>query len=283
VLQARSLAPRTRPHLESYLRDINGTPLLDAGEERDLAWRVDGGDPEARDHLVRANLRLVVCIASGYAGRGVALEDLIAEGNLGLMRAAEGFDPSLGLRFSTYATFWIKQSVRRALQNTGKTVRLPSYVADLLVKWRRASAALREELGRVPEPAEVAEHLGLSAKKLKVVQKAIRAHGVATREDEDGPGLPLHELPAREGEPCSVLEGAEEGREVLRSLDQMEPRQATVLRLRFGLDGGRPMILKEVGKRLGLTRERVRQIEGAALAELRGRLATQMGLPLFHP
>jgi RNA polymerase primary sigma factor len=275
--QARPQAPRTRLPLESYLREIDGTPLLDAGEERDLAWRVDGGDPEARDHLVRANLRLVVCIARRFTHRGLPMEDLIAEGNMGLMRAAEGFDPSLGLRFSTYATYWVKQSIRRALQNTGKTVRLPGYVSDLLVKWGRASAALQGELGRDPEAAEVAERLGLSAKKLRIVQRAVRVHGVATREDADGRGLPLHELPAGDGGPCAELEGAEEARRVLRLLDRMEQREATVLRLRFGLTGEGPMTLKAIGERLGLTRERVRQIESEALLELRELLGPDGG------
>src|SRR5262245_5217610 len=140
----------TRPPLTAYFHDINQTSLLSAGEERELAWRVDAGDAEARDHMVRANLRLVVSIAVRYAGRGLPLEDLIAEGNLGLLRAVEGFDPSLGLRFSTYASYWIKQSIKRAVINTGKTVRIPAYMNELMIKWRRATAKLQEELGRTP-------------------------------------------------------------------------------------------------------------------------------------
>src|ERR1051325_8217146 len=128
--------------LETYLRDINETPLLDAEEEKELAYRIEEGDTEARDHLVRANLRLVVNIARGYAGKGLGLEDLIEEGNLGLLRAVEGFDPSMNTRFSTYASYWLKKSIKRALINCGKTIRIPAYMVELLSKWRRATARL---------------------------------------------------------------------------------------------------------------------------------------------
>jgi RNA polymerase primary sigma factor len=157
-----------------HLREINGTPLLGPAEERDLANRVGAGDTEARDHLVRANLRLVVSIAKGYAGKGLPLEDLISEGNLGLMRAAEGFDPAVGARFSTYATYWVRQSIQKAIVATGKRVRVPAYMAGLLIKWRRASSALREGLGREPTEDEVAGRLGLSRKRLELVRKAVR-------------------------------------------------------------------------------------------------------------
>jgi RNA polymerase primary sigma factor len=255
---------------ETYLRDINETPLLDADEERELAWRVDDGDAEARDHLVRANLRLVVSIARGFAGRGLPLEDLIAEGNMGLLRAVEGFDPSLGLRFSTYACYWIKQSIKRALINTGKTIRLPAYMVELLSKWRRAAAELQDELGRTPTQEEVASILGLPAKKLKIVQEAIRVYNAAAQEDVDGAGLSLGELAQDDATPDKRLTGAEEMSQVLGLLDRLEPREAAVLRLRFGLSGEEPKTLKDIGERLGLTRERVRQIERDALGKLRG-------------
>src|SRR5579871_6832533 len=134
--------------LETYLREINETPLLNADEEKMLAYRIEEGDSEARDRMVRANLRLVVNIARGYAGKGLGLEDLIEEGNLGLLRAVEGFDPAMNTRFSTYASYWIKQSIKRAIINTAKTIRLPAYMEELLKKWRRASAKLQDELGR---------------------------------------------------------------------------------------------------------------------------------------
>jgi RNA polymerase primary sigma factor len=257
----------------AYLRDIDRTPLLDAGQERELAWRIEEGDAEARDHMVRANLRLVVSIARGYAGKGLGLEDLIAEGNLGLLRATEGFDPSMGCRFSTYAAFWIRQSIKRALINTGKTIRLPAYMVELLVKWRRASAKLQEELGRAPSQEEVARCLGLSAKKLKIVQKAIRVYNAASQQEVDQAGLSLGELAEdRECSPEARLSGTEDLRQVLGLLDEMEPREAAVLRLRFGLEGEDPMTLKDIGERLGLTRERVRQIESIGLQKLREHL-----------
>src|SRR5438445_2420103 len=146
--------------LETYLREINETPLLSADEEKQLAYRIEEGDSEARDHMVRANLRLVVNIARGYAGKGLGLQDLIEEGNLGLLRAVEGFDPSMNTRFSTYASYWIKQSMKRAVVNTAKTIRLPAYMVELLTKWRRATAVLQEELGRAPLEQEIAAHLG---------------------------------------------------------------------------------------------------------------------------
>src|SRR5689334_9411225 len=158
--------------LQIYLQDINSTPLLTADEERELAERVADGDPYARDHMVKANLRLVVNIARGYLGKGLSLEDLIMEGNLGLMRAVEGFDGMMETRFSTYASYWIKQSIRRAVMNQGKAIRLPAYMVSLLAKWRRASAALSERMGRSPTPDEVGKALKLSKKKIGIVTQA---------------------------------------------------------------------------------------------------------------
>ena len=164
--------------LQIYLHDINDTPLLSAEEERALAERVAVGDPIAREHMVKANLRLVVNIARGYLGKGLNLEDLIEEGNLGLMRAVEGFDGMMETRFSTYASYWIKQSIRRAVMNTGKPIRLPAYMVSLLSKWRRATAVLTDRLGRVPTHEEVGKALRLSKKKLGIVAKAIRVNNL---------------------------------------------------------------------------------------------------------
>src|SRR5271155_1858839 len=157
--------------LQIYLHDINDTPLLSAQEERDLAERVASGDPYAREHMLKANLRLVVNIARGYLGKGLSLEDLIEEGNLGLMRAVEGFDGMMETRFSTYASYWIKQSIRRAVMNNGKPIRLPAYMVSLLSKWKRATAALNERLGRSPTPEEVGKILRLSKRKIDIVAK----------------------------------------------------------------------------------------------------------------
>src|SRR5258708_1709249 len=158
--------------LETYLREINETALLSAREEKELARQIATGVKEARDRMVRANLRLVVNIARAYAGKGLPLQDLIEEGNLGLLRAVEGFDPDMDTRFSTYASYWIKQSIKRALINSAKTIRIPAYMVELLSKWRRATAKLDDELGRPPTQEEVAKELGLPKKKLSIVKKA---------------------------------------------------------------------------------------------------------------
>src|SRR5712672_133737 len=165
--------------LETYLRETNETSLLSAEEEKRLARLIGDGDGEARDQMVRANLRLVVNIARGYTGKGLGLQDLIEEGNLGLLRAVEGFDPTMNTRFSTYASYWIKQSIKRALVNTAKTIRIPAYMVELLAKWRRATAKLQEELGRTPTQEEIAKSLDLPKKKLSIIKKAIRVYNSA--------------------------------------------------------------------------------------------------------
>jgi RNA polymerase primary sigma factor len=262
-----------RFRLEAYLQEINETPLLRAEQERQLAQRIQVGDAAARDHLVRANLRLVVNIARRYQGRGMDLPDLIAEGNLGLLRAAEAFDPDRQTRFSTYASFWVKQSIRRALIHSGRTVRLPAYMAQLLVEWRRAAARLHEELGRSATEEEVAAELGLSPRKLRLVKKALRIHN-AIPQSEQGDSSALDALLAdgRTEEPAAALERDEELQQVLRLVDGLADRERDVLRLRFGLGGEQPKTLQEVGQTLQLTRERVRQIERVALGKLNERL-----------
>jgi RNA polymerase primary sigma factor len=260
---------RPHPQLDAYLRDIRRMPLLSADQEREVAARVVGGDPEARDQLARANLRLVVSIARGYAGKGLPLPDLIEEGNLGLLRAVEAFDPDMNTRFSTYASYWIKQSIRRALTGTSRTIRLPAHLQHLLSRWRRADAALREELGRPPADEEVACRLGLTGKKLRTVLRALRNQQAAP----NGPGEERPSVDALLPDPrCKAPEvevaDEEEKRKALGLLDELDRRKALVLRLRFGLEGDEALTLEEIGDRLGLTRERVRQIEKQALAEL---------------
>jgi RNA polymerase primary sigma factor len=261
----------TASPLQIYLHDINDTALLSAAEERDLAERVAMGDPLAREHMVKANLRLVVNIARGYLGKGLNLEDLIEEGNLGLMRAVEGFDGTMDTRFSTYASYWIKQSIRRAVMNNGKPIRLPAYMVSLLSKWRRATAVLAERLGRAPTDEEVGKALRLSKKKLGIVTKAIRVNNLTPQSEnleDDGPALDDVLTDDRNKAAETQLIESDDLDRIFEYLGSLEDREATVIRMRFGLDCYNPMTLREVGENLGLTRERVRQLESHALQKL---------------
>jgi len=259
-----------QPPLETSLREINETALLSADQEKDLARKIAVGDTEARDQMVRANLRLVVNIARGYTGKGLALQDLIEEGNLGLLRAVEGFDPVMGTRFSTYASYWIKQSIKRALVNTAKTIRIPAYMVELLAKWRRATNKLNDELGRAPTHEEVAKLLGLPKKKLNIIKKAIRVYNAAPQTDQSEQGWSIDEMlmDGRAKTPDMEMVETDDLKQVMHLLEKMDKREATVLRMRFGLDDEEPKTLKEIGESLNLTRERVRQIESEALAKL---------------
>jgi RNA polymerase primary sigma factor len=256
--------------LETYLREINETALLSAAEEKELAYRIEVGDAAARDRMVRANLRLVVNIARSYTGKGLGLQDLIEEGNLGLLRAVQGFDPTMNTRFSTYASYWIKQSIKRALVNTAKTIRIPAYMVELLAKWRRASSKLQDELGRPPTHEEIARNLNLPKKKLSIIKKAIRVYNAVPQTDQPETGWSLDEMVMDDHAKTPDVEMVEADNlhHVMDLLERMDQREATVLRMRFGLDTDEPKTLKEIGESLGLTRERVRQIESEALSKL---------------
>ena len=266
----RKVTSLVQSPLETYLREINETPLLTAEDEKTLAGRIEQGDQSARDLMIRANLRLVVNIARGYTSKGLALQDLIEEGNLGLLRAVEGFDPRVGTRFSTYASYWIKQSIKRALVNTAKTIRIPAYMVELLSKWRRATIRLTDELGRTPTPEEIARMLGLARKKLPIIKKAIRVYHSAPQTDQSDQGWSLGEMVMDENtrSPDEELVTHDSLMHIRRMMENMDPREATVLKMRFGLNDQPPHTLKQIGESLGLTRERVRQIEHEALGKL---------------
>lgn len=260
--------------LETYLREINETALLTARDERELANRIANGEKEARDRMVRANLRLVVNIARAYVGKGLPLQDLIEEGNLGLLRAVEGFDPDMNTRFSTYASYWIKQSIKRALINCGKTIRIPAYMVELLSKWRKATAKLEDQFKRPPTQEEVAIELGLPKKKLSIVKKAIHLYSSTPQTDDEESGWMMSDMVADERVkgPDDELLDVDNLKHVYAMLETMDEREAKILRLRFGLDDSEPKTLKEIGEEMGLTRERVRQIESEALKRIAKRI-----------
>ena len=257
--------------IEIYLREINRVRLLTADEEKALARKVASGDREARNDLALANLRLVVSIAKRYMNRGLTLLDLVEEGNVGLMRAVEKFDADANCRFSTYATWWIKQAIRRALTNTVKTVRIPSYMVELISRWNASTNKLLLELGREPTPLEVAEHMDLKRDAIDNVRSALQTSGRYTQsiagKTDDGDLADTIEDPNGD-EPYESLEHGAELRRMLRYLQHLDDRQQRIIKMRFGLGYDESMTLKEIGEVLGLTRERVRQIQNEALAQL---------------
>jgi RNA polymerase primary sigma factor len=254
-----------------YLRDISQVPLLTAQEEVLLAQRIEQGDMDALQRFVRANLRLVVSIAKRYLGRGLSLLDLVQEGNLGLMRAVEKYDWTRGYRFSTYATWWIRQAITRAISDQGRTIRLPVHVTDSITRYRRSLAQLTQELGRPPLPEELAEAMSIQPEKLEqIIQAAQRTISLDTplsSEDETNLGDIIADAVSRG--PQQEAEEVLLQRDVAEVLECLNPRQRLVLQLRFGLGTGTPHTLAEVGDQLNISRERVRQLENEALRKLR--------------
>ncbi|MBI1325926.1 sigma-70 family RNA polymerase sigma factor [bacterium] len=255
-----------------YLREIRDAPLLSSSDERRLARLVADGDPEARDLMIRSNLRLVVNVSRHYLGRGLGIEDLIEEGNLGLMRAVESYDPDAATRFSTYAVYWIKQSMRRAIMNQARAVRLPAYLVNLLAKWHRASACLTERLERVPTDDEVAAALKLTKRKHKLALWALEVARAMPggQESSTASEFALEEM-VSDSRSRSVEDQVHHSdclQRIFRGIDLLDPLEARVVRLRFGLTGAPAMSLQEVAEVMGITRERVRHVERRALARL---------------
>jgi RNA polymerase primary sigma factor len=331
--------------LQLYLKQINEAPLLTAQQERDLARRIIGeNDLQAREQMIRSNLRLVVNIAKNYTNRGLALADLIEEGNLGLLRAVESFDPDHGSRFSTYASWWIKQSIKRALMNSVQPIHVPAYMVEMVAKWKQAQAELEDELGRQPTVQEMANYMKLPERKIRMIKRAVRAFRSGSQPGGGEEGLSLSEILAdsKTPPPEQAVFTEAESQLIQRLLDRIDEREAKILAMRFSLEDredvgqqfldaldptdrkvfqmatgmgteqteratpeqiarelalepneirGRaeqlekryesfvqrssPKTLKEIGERIGLTRERVRQIENEALQKLNDLLAEE--------
>jgi RNA polymerase primary sigma factor len=256
--------------LSPYLNELPKEPLLTAADEQALARAIARGDADARARMIRANLRLVVRIARDYGGRGLGFEDLVGEGNLGLIRAVKEYDPEFGTRFCTYASYWIKQAIREALITTTATIRLPAHTVGLVTRWHRAERDLYRRLGRPPGVDRIAAELGLSDGQRHLVERALgtlRLVPDVAGDDEDGGRRTEEAVDPRDGPDAGLLR-TEETDDLYRRLDRLDPRERTIVALRYGLGGGEPQTLMEVGRRLGMTREWVRKIELRAIRKL---------------
>jgi len=254
-----------------YMRDLRKLPIISFEEEKAYATRIAQGDPEARRKLIEANLRLVVKIARKYTNQGISILDLIEEGNIGLIRAVEKFDPARECRFSTYATWWIKQAVERSIANHSRTIRLPVHVSSRIHKISKLTSHYMEKEGREPSIEELARDTGLKTEFIKnLFSMIIKTYSLETLIDEEGK-LTLEEVLADPfiEEPLSVLEHTKRAEEVASWLDTLTTDEKKVVPLRYGLDGEEPQTLESIGKTFGVTRERIRQIEQKALNKLR--------------
>ena len=268
----RALIAGSRNSVQGYLREIKDESLLTPAEECALAEAIALGDSAARTRMIQANLRLVVKIAGEYVGHGINIDDLIGEGNVGLIRAVERFEPRFGTRFSTYAVHWIKQSIRRALVDTTSMIRLPAHMMGLINKWRRAERELAREQGFAPTFNQIASFLGLSKTQSALVFKAYRARGLKLESSvvaDAGSRSPV-EAADPYPTPDTVLETDDERRRLLERLAVLDSREREILMLRYGLEDDEPLTLTEIGRRLGITREWVRRIELRAVRKLGG-------------
>jgi RNA polymerase primary sigma factor len=264
-----------RSTLQLYLNDIRRTPLLTAEEENRLALLVQKGDPKAREHMIKANLRLVVKIAYDYNHLGLPILDLISEGNLGLIKAVERFDPNRGGKLSTYAAWWIKQSMKRAVANQSKTIRLPVHLVDRIARMRRIISRYLEEFGREPDNEEIAYELQVPVNKIALLKTvSVRPASLEAPLGDDPDARMLGDVVGDENarSPDEHLGDKNLVEDLHNIVSSLGHREAEILKLRFGLDGGDPMTLDEVGKRFAITRERIRQLQDLALRQVRRRI-----------
>jgi len=257
--------------MKIYLREISKTPLLTVQEENDLAERIRNGDSKAREHMIKANLRLVVKIAHDYSGYGLSLSDLISEGNIGLMNAVERFDPEKGGKLSTYGAWWIKQSIKRALANQSKTIRLPIHMVDKIARMRRISSTLAEELGREPTDDELATELGLPRQKIAMLKQASQRPASLDAPINEGEATEYGEIISDEtaSDPLEMLTDKNLHDQIGGLLSILNERERKIIDERFGLTGLKPMLLEDVGREFGVSRERIRQLQNSALAKMR--------------
>jgi RNA polymerase primary sigma factor len=269
------MADDSETSIKIYLREIRQTPLLTPQEETELAARIKKGDQKARDWMIKANLRLVVKIARDYSNLGLPLLDLISEGNIGLIKAVERFDPGKGGKLSTYSAWWIKQSIKRALANQSKTIRLPGHVIDKIYKLNRASHKMSEELGREPTDEELSEEIGISSAKLSQLKTVSIRPASLDAPIGDDDSSEFGEIVGDEDAqtPFELLRDKNMRDELSELLEVLDDREREIIFRRFGLDGGKPKTLEEVGKKFEVTRERIRQLQNIALAKLRRALA----------
>ncbi|MFT6182104.1 MAG: RNA polymerase primary sigma factor [Akkermansiaceae bacterium] len=271
----------TDSSIRVYMREIAKTPLLTPQEEIELAALIAKGDEKARARMIESNLRLVVKIAKDYSNYGVPMVDLISEGNMGLIKAVEKFDPKKGGKLSTYAAWWIKQSIKRALANQGKTVRLPVHLVDKLARVRRISALMAESLGREPTDLELSEELGIPRRKLALLRQAAKQTRSLDEPTHDDSAASFGEMLADDSaeDPLEVLSQKGSLDELDGVLDTLNERETEIIGSRFGLNGKRVLTLEEIGRNFGVSRERIRQIQNAALGKMRQAITRKNATP----